>query len=225
MRKLVVGTFLTLDGVMQAPRGPNEDRDGGFEHGGWLVPYFDETLVQIMSEWTARAGAFLLGRKTYEIFAASWPNATDPADEIATVLNTRPKFVASRTLDRVDWSNSTLLQGDVAGEVARLKAQEGGEIQVHGSGDLLQTLLRHDLVDTLRLWQFPVVLGTGKRLFGEGAIPRGFRLVETRQSSTGAVLHVYERAGDLRYGEVEVGQETVIFDESPAAGGRSSSGA
>ncbi len=225
MRKLVVGTFLTLDGVMQAPGGPNEDRDGGFEHGGWLVPYFDETLVQIMGEWTARAGAFLLGRKTYEIFAASWPNATDPADEIATVLNTRPKFVASRTLDRVDWSNSTLLQGDVAGEVARLKAGEGGEIQVHGSGDLLQTLLRHDLVDTLRLWQFPVVLGTGKRLFGKGAIPRSFRLVETRQSSTGAVLHVYERAGDPRYGEVEVGQETVVFDESPAAGGRSSPGA
>jgi dihydrofolate reductase len=217
MRKLVVGTFLTLDGVMQAPGGPNEDRDGGFEHGGWLVPYFDETLVQIMSEWTARAGAFLLGRKTYEIFAASWPNATDPADEIATVLNTRPKFVASRTLDRVDWSNSTLLQGDVAEEVARLKAGEGGEIQVHGSGDLLQTLLRHDLVDTLRLWQFPVVLGTGKRLFGKGAIPRSFRLVDTQASSTGAVLHVYERAGDLRYGEVEVGQETVVFDESPAA--------
>ncbi|HEX5718142.1 MAG TPA: dihydrofolate reductase family protein [Thermoanaerobaculia bacterium] len=213
MRKLVVGTFLTLDGVMQAPGGPDEDRDGGFEHGGWLVPYFDDKLVEIMSEWTTRAGAFLLGRKTYEIFAGSWPSSTDPADEIATALNTRPKYVASRTLDRVRWNNSTLLEGDLAEAVAKLKAQEGGEIQVHGSGDLLQTLLRHDLVDTLRIWQFPVVIGTGKRLFGEGTIPRSFRLVDTQMSSTGAVLHVYERVGDPRYGEVEVGQETVIFDQ------------
>lgn len=212
MRKLVVGTFLTLDGVMQAPGGPDEDRDGGFQHGGWLVPFFDEKLVEIMTEWCRRAGGFLLGRKTYEIFAGSWPNSTDPADEIATALNTLPKFVASRTLDRVDWNNSHLLQGDVAEEVAKLKAQDGGEIQVHGSGDLLQTLLRHDLVDTLRIWQFPVVVGTGKRLFAEGAIPRSFRLVETQQTATGAVLHVYERVGDLRYGEVEVGQETVIFE-------------
>jgi dihydrofolate reductase len=214
--KLVVGTFLTLDGVMQAPGGPNEDREGGFQHGGWLVPYFDEKLAQIMTEWTQDAGAFLFGRKTYEIFAGSWPKSTDPADEIATALNTRPKFVASRTLDEVTWSNSTLLKGDLTEEVARLKAQEGAEIQVHGSGHLLQTLLKHDLVDTLRIWLFPVVLGTGKRLFGEGTIPRGFRLVNTQQSTTGAVLHVYERAGELRYGEVEVGQETVIFDSSTA---------
>jgi dihydrofolate reductase len=216
MRKLVVGTFLTLDGVMQAPGGPNEDRDGGFPHGGWLVPYFDEMLVQIMTEWSKRAGAFLLGRKTYEIFAGSWPNSTDPADEIATALNTRPKFVASRTLNRVTWNNSMLLKGDVAEEVAKLKAQEGGEIQVHGSGNLLQTLLQHDLVDTLRIWQFPVVLGTGKRLFGEGTIPRSFRLVDTQLGTTGAVLHVYEREGELRYGEVEVGEETVIFDSAAA---------
>ncbi len=212
MRKLVAGTFLTLDGVMQAPGGPDEDRDGGFPHGGWLVPFFDDRLVEVMTEWATRAGAFLLGRRTYEIFAASWPNSTDPADEIATALNTRPKLVASRTLDRVDWSNSSLLGGDVAGEVARLKAEDGGEIQVHGSGDLLQTLLRHDLVDTLRIWQFPVVLGTGKRLFGEGTIPRSFRLVDTQVSTAGAVLHVYERVGEPRYGEVEVGRETVVFD-------------
>ena len=212
MRKLVVGTFVTLDGVMQAPGGPDEDRDGGFQHGGWLVPYFDENFLAIMTEWSKRAGAFLLGRKTYEIFAASWPNSTDPADEIAAALNTQPKFVASRTLHEVTWNNSHLLEGDVAEEVAKLKAQDGGEIQVHGSSDLLQTLLRCDLVDTLRIWQFPVVLGTGKRLFGEGAIPLAFRLVDTRQTGTGAVLHVYERAGSLSYGEVEVGQETVIFD-------------
>jgi dihydrofolate reductase len=212
MRKLVAGTFLTLDGVMQAPGGPDEDRDGGFRHGGWLVPYFDEKFGEIMTEWTTQAGAFLLGRKTYEMFAASWPNATDPADEAANALNTRPKFVASRTLDTLAWNNSHLLQGDVAQEVAKLKAQAGGEIQVHGSGNLLQTLLQRDLVDALRIWQFPVVIGTGKRLFGEGTIPRAFRLVDTRQTAAGAVLHVYERVGGLKYGEVEVGQETVIFD-------------
>src|SRR5437867_1867310 len=142
MRKLVVGSFLTLDGVMRAPSGPNEDPEGGFRHGGWLVPYFDEKFGEIMTEWTKRAGAFLLGRKTYEIFSASWPKSTDPADEIATALNTRPKFVASRTLDKVTWNNSHLLKGDVAEEVAKLKVQEGGEIQVHGSSDLLQTLLK-----------------------------------------------------------------------------------
>ena len=216
MRKVVVGTFTTLDGVMQAPGGPDEDRDGGFRHGGWLVPYFDEKFVEIMTEWTKRAGAFLLGRKTYEIFAGSWPKSTDPADEIAMALNTRPKFVASRTLDTLAWNNSHLLKGDVAEEVAKLKTQEGGEIQVHGSGDLLQTLLKHDLIDTLRIWQFPVVLGTGKRLFGEGTRPRSFRLMDTQLNTTGAVLHVYERAGDLKYGEVEVGQETVIFDSGAA---------
>jgi dihydrofolate reductase len=216
MRKLVVGSFLTLDGVMQAPGGPNEDREGGFGHGGWLVPYFDEKFGEIMTEWTKRAGAFLLGRKTYEIFAASWPKSTDPADEIATALNTRPKFVASRTLDKVTWNNSHLLKGDVAEEVAKLKVQECGEIQVHGSSDLLQTLLKHNLIDTLRIWQFPVVVGTGKRLFGEGTIPGSFRLVDTQQIATGAVLHVYERAGGLKYGEVEVGQETVIFDSDTA---------
>jgi dihydrofolate reductase len=216
MRKLVAGTFISMDGVMQAPGGPEEDRSGGFQHGGWLVPYFDEKLGEIMTDWTKSAGAFLLGRKTYEIFAGSWPKSTDPADEAAVALNTRPKYVASRTLERVDWNNSTLIKGDVADEVARLKAEDGGEIQVHGSGDLLQTLLKHDLVDTLRIWQFPVVIGGGKRLLGGGAVPGAFRLVDTQLATTGAVLLVYERAGDLRYGEVEVGQETVIFDPGAA---------
>lgn len=208
MRKLVVGTFVTLDSVMQAPGGPNEDRDGGFQHGGWLVPYLDEKFGEIMTEWTKRADAFLLGRKTYEMFADSWPKSTDPAE----ALNIRPKFVASKTLDKVNCNNSILLKGDVALEVAKLNALEGGDIQVHGSGNLIQTLLQHDLVDTLRIWQFPVVLGTGKRLFEGGTIPRSFRLVDTQLNTTGAVLHVYERAGGLKYGEVEVGQETVIFD-------------
>src|SRR5690606_28368341 len=121
MSTLVVGTFVTLDGVMQAPGGPDEDQDGGFQHGGWLVPYFDDTFLELMTEWTTHASAFLLGRKTYEIFAASWPNSTDPADEAATALNTRPKFVASRTLKEVTWHNSHLLVGDVAEAVAKLK--------------------------------------------------------------------------------------------------------
>jgi dihydrofolate reductase len=216
MRKLVVGTFVTLDGVMQAPGGPNEDRDGGFQHGGWLVPYFDEKFLGIMTEWTKRAGAFLLGRKTYEIFAASWPKSTDSADEIAKALNTRPKYVASRTLGKVTWNNSHLLKGTVAEEIAKLKTQEGGEIQVHGSSALLQTLFKHNLIDTLRIWQFPVVVGNGKRLFGEGLTPCSFRLVDRQETATSAVLHVYERAGGLKYGEVEVGQETVIYDSDTA---------
>jgi dihydrofolate reductase len=214
MRKLVVGTFVTLDGVMQAPGGPDEDRDGGFKHGGWLVPFFDQKMVEIMTDWADAAGGFLLGRRTYEIFAASWPNSADPNDRIAAALNQRPKYVASRTLGKVDWYNSTLLKGDVVEEVRKLKARDGDEIQVHGSSDLLQTLLKQDVVDTLRIWQFPVVIGTGKRLFGAGTMPGTFKLVETQFSTTGAVLHVYERAGDLRYGIVEVGQEMVIFDKS-----------
>ena len=213
MRKLVAGTFLSMDGVMQAPGGPDEDRDGGFRHGGWLVPYFDDKLGEIMTEWTMRADAFLLGRRTYEIFAGSWPQSNDPSDEIAKALNTRPKYVASRTLDRVDWSNSSLIEGDVAEAVAQRKAEDGGEIQVHGSGNLLQTLLARDLVDTLRIWQFPVVIGSGKRLFGAGALPGSFRLVGTEVTTTGAVLNVYDRAGGLRYGEVEVGRETVLFEQ------------
>jgi len=169
-----------------------------------------------MTEWTKQASTFLLGRKTYEMFAASWLKSTDPADENATALNTRPKFVASRTLDKVAWNNSYLIKGDIVEEVAKLKAQEGGEIQFHGSSDLLQTLLKHNLIEPLRIWQFPVVVGTGKRLFGAGTIPSSFRLVDTQQTATGALLHVYERVDGLKYSEVEVGQETVIFDSDTA---------
>lgn len=204
MAKLTVNTFLTLDGVMQAPGGPDEDRDGGFEHGGWSVPYAtDEQFGEAMSEWVAGAGGFLLGRKTYEIFAEHWPLVTDD-DPIADALNGLPKYVASKTLDKVEWNNSRILEGDVAEAVAELKRQPGQEIQVHGSGDLAQTLIRHDLIDEYRLWFMPVVLGTGKRLFGNGAVPLGMRLIDTTTTSAGAVLHVYERAGAVEYGSFAI---------------------
>ena len=178
MRKLVVGTFLTVDGVMQAPGGPDEDRDGGFEHGGWSVKYWDEMMGKLIVEQTLKTDALLLGRKTYEIFAAHWPRVTDPNDPVATKLNSMRKYVASRTLRKAEWHNSTILPGDAASAVARLKEQAGGEIQVTGSSNLIQTLLKHDLVDEFNLWVFPVTIGSGKRLFGDGTMPGAFRLVD-----------------------------------------------
>jgi dihydrofolate reductase len=201
MGKLTVGTFVTVDGVMQAPGGPDEDREGGFEHGGWLVPYFDDELGAFMDGLMGRADALLLGRKTYEIFAAYWPNVGDE-DPMAKKLNSVAKYVASRTLDSVDWNNSNLLRGDVAEEVARLKAEVDGEIHVAGSSNLIQTLLKHDLVDEFQLLVFPVVLGTGKRLFGDGTIPRGLRLAETQTSPSGVAIQRYERVGEPEYGTV-----------------------
>src|SRR5919106_2191005 len=194
MRKLVVSTFMTLDGVMQAPGGPEEDPTGGFEHGGWSVNYWDDAMGAWMGKAFEAPFDLLLGRKTYEIFAAHWPHARDQPG--AAELNSARKYVASRTLDSVDWENSTLLEGDVAEAVARIKEEDGPEIQVHGSSDLIQTLLQAELVDELRLMIFPLVLGTGKRLFGDGAIPAGLRLAESTTSSTGVLIAVYER-GEL----------------------------
>lgn len=205
MRKLVVGTFLTVDGVMQAPGGPDEDREGGFESGGWSVNYWDEYMGGIITESTLRADALLLGRKTYEIFAAHWPKVGGD-DPIAAKLNSVPKYVASRTLREVTWNYATLLQGDVAEAVARLKEQPGGEIQVTGSGELVQTLMKADLVDVYQLWVFPLVVGQGKRLFAGGAVPAALRLVDTKTSSTGVAIHTYERAGAIEYGTFEVDQ-------------------
>jgi dihydrofolate reductase len=218
MRKLVVGTFVTVDGVMQAPGGPDEDREGGFEHGGWSVNYWDESMGEIIVGQTVQAGALLLGRKTYEIFAAHWPRVSGD-DPIGAKLNSMPKYVASRTIGKVSWNNSTLIEGDVAEAVAKLKGEPGGEIQVTGSSDLIQTLVQHDLVDEYRLWVFPVVLGEGKRLFGSGAVPAGLKLVDTKISSTGVVIHTYERAGDVPYGSFAVGEETVpqdLWEKSPS---------
>jgi dihydrofolate reductase len=212
MRSLVVSTFVTLDGVMQAPGGPQEDPTGGFTQGGWSVNYWDEAMGAAMGENFAKPFDLLLGRKTYEIFAAHWPYAGDEEraerggtanevdDPAAGALNTAKKYVASRTLDKVDWNNSTLLEGDVADAVAKLKAEDGPEISVQGSSDLIQTLLEHDLVDEFRIWIFPVVVGPGKRLFGQGAVPAGMELVDATTSSTGVIMTTYRRAGDVERG-------------------------
>lgn len=200
MRKLVVTTLLTLDGVMQAPGGPEEDPSGGFAYGGWLVPYDDEAFGRQMVEWFVDAEDFLLGRFTYETFAGYWPQVPIDDNPIAKALNTLPKHVASRTLDQVDWENSQLIKGDVVDAVTALKQDDGGELQVHGSAGLIQTLLTNDLVDELRLIVFPVVVGTGKRLFDDGTVPVALRLTSSSTTSTGAVILSYERAGDLQTG-------------------------
>ncbi len=204
MGKLVVSTFVTLDGVMQAPGGPHEDREGGFEHGGWSVPYADEDLGRIIVEQFAGIESFLLGRRTYEIFAAHWPRVTDENDPVAVKLNAAPKYVASRTLKTVEWNNSHLLQGEVAEAVAGLKERSAGEINVQGSSGLIETLQRHDLVDGYRVFIEPVVLGSGKRLFTEGAAPVAMRLGSAQPTSTGAVYCTYERAGKPGYGSFEL---------------------
>jgi dihydrofolate reductase len=200
--KLTMTTFLSLDGVMQGPGGPEEDRSNGFDQGGWLVPYADEDMGMFVNEWFGAADAFLLGRKTYEIFAAYWPNITDENDPVASRLNTLPKYVVSNTLDKVEWNNSTLIGGDVAQGIISLKQQPGRELQVHGSGNLAQTLMAHDLIDEYRLWIYPVVLGDGTRLFREGATPAALKLVDTKTTSTGVVIHVYEPAGKPTYGSI-----------------------
>jgi len=209
--KLTVTTFQTLDGVMQAPGGPEEDPSGGFAHGGWLVPHADAEMGAFMDETFSAAEAFLLGRFTYETFAAHWPRVNDPADPVATRLNALPKHVASRTLRQEDlrWHASTLLGDDVPARVAELKARPGGELQVHGSAGLVQTLLRHGLVDVLRLLTFPVVLGTGKRLFGAGAVPAAARLADSRTTSAGTVIAVYALEGRPTYGTFALADEEV----------------
>ena len=195
MRKLIVSTFLTLDGVMQAPGGPGEDDDGGFAHGGWSVNYWDEHMGQVMNEAMNTPFDLVLGRKTYDIFAAYWPHA--PEDAGAKPLNDATKYVASRSNPTLEWSRSVLLDGDAAERVTALKKEDGPELQVHGSGNLIQTLLRHNLVDQYRLWVFPLVIGSGKRLFSEGTIPWGLRLVDSTVSTTGVVIGTYEPAGEI----------------------------
>jgi dihydrofolate reductase len=198
--RVTLTTFLSLDGVMQAPGGPEEDPSSGFGQGGWLVPYAGQDMERLVAGWFSVADAVLLGRKTYQIFAAFWPHVTDQNDPVAAKLNSLPKYVASTTLDSVEWNNSTLINGDAAQAVAALKQQPGRELQVHGSGDLAQTLMRHDLVDKCRLWIYPVVLGSGKRLFRAGSLPTALKLAEIKTTSTGGVIHVYQPAGKRVYG-------------------------
>ncbi len=203
MRKLIVLSFITLDGVMQAPGGPEEDPTGGFKYGGWVAGYFDDFLGKLMEKQMSKPFNLLLGRRTYEIFAAHWPYVKTDEDPFAASMNKAKKYVASKTLKRLDWSNSELIKGDVGKEVKKLKEQDGPDIQVHGSGNLIQTLLKHDLVDELWLKIFPITLGRGKRLFAEGTIPAGFKLLESETLPNGVIVASYARAGEVKTGSFE----------------------
>jgi dihydrofolate reductase len=198
MRKIIVNTFLSLDGVMQAPGGPGEDPSGGFELEGWSVNYWDAMMGQRMTEIMGNPFDLLIGRKTYDIFAAYWPHASE--EQGAGPLNRATKYVVTRTLERADWAPSQLIKGDVVPRIQRLKEQDGPELQVHGSSNLLQTLMKHELVDRYNLMFFPVVLGRGKRLFGDGAIPVGLRLVDSKTATTGVIIATYEPAGPVTTG-------------------------
>ena len=201
MRKLIVLSFISLDGVMQAPGGPEEDPTGGFKHEGWIVGYLDDFLGTVLEKQISKPFDLLLGRKTYEIFAAHWPYVNSSKDPFAARFNNAKKYVASKTLTKLDWSNSELVNGDdILKEIKRIKEEDGPEIQVYGSGNLIQTLLKHDLVDELWLKIFPVTLGIGKRLFAEGTNPAGFRLLQSEISPSGVIIASYERAGEVKTG-------------------------
>ena len=196
MRKIIVLSFISLDGVMQAPGGPEEDTSGDFKYGGWTVPYFDEFSGQIMSEQMKQPFNLLLGRKTFEIFASYWPQHEDSWPGI----NDSTKYVVSNTLANPDWKNSVVIKGDVVEEIKKLKTQDGPNLYVHGSGNLIQTLFKNDLVDELWLKTFPVTLGSGKKLFAEGVIPAAFKLVSYKVSPGGVIFANYERAGEVKTG-------------------------
>ena len=198
MRKLMVTTFVSLDGVMQAPGGPEEDESDGFALGGWSVNYWDDTMGAYMGDLFSRPFDLLLGRRTYDIFASYWPTAPEEAG--GKPLNDATKYVASRGTPSLTWDRSVQIEGDVAEGVARLKQEDGPELQVHGSSQLIQTLLAHGLIDEFRLWIFPVAVGKGKRLFGEGTKPTGMALVDTKMSTTGVPMNTYRRSGALQTG-------------------------
>ena len=199
MRKIVILSFISLDGVMQAPGGPDEDTSGGFQYGGWTVPYWDEFSNDIMSEQMGVPFDLLLGRKTYDIFAGYWPKQ-DPGGSVAAPFNTATKYVVSASSPKLTWENSELIDGDVVTKLKDLKQQDGPMLQVHGSGNLAQTLLQNDLVDELWLKIFPVTLGPGKRLFAEGTMPATFELTESKTSPKGVIFANYKRAGEIKTG-------------------------
>src|SRR6185312_3967938 len=205
MRKVVAGAFVSLDGVMQAPGGPEEDPTRGFTHGGWTFHYWDELMGQSMGELFSASFDLLLGRKTYEIFAAHWPFLE--GDPIADVFNRVTKYVATRSGEPLTWKNSVALR-DAAADVAKLKQQEGPTLLIQGSTDLIQTLLRHDLIDEFRLLTFPLVLGTGKRLFGAGTLPGALKLIDSKSSTTGVTITRYERAGAFKTGSFQLAESS-----------------
>jgi dihydrofolate reductase len=196
MRKVIVLAFITLDGVMQAPGAPEEDTEGGFKYGGWTVPFFEDRLGGIMDEPMSSTRAVLLGRKTYDLFAAYWPHH----GSIWPGINPAAKYVVSRTLTEAKWENTVIIKDNVAEEIRKLKQQSGPDLQVWGSAGLIQTLLRHDLVDELMLKIFPVTLGQGKRLFGEGTMPAAFRLTHSQATPGGVIAANYARAGEVKTG-------------------------
>jgi dihydrofolate reductase len=206
MRKVICGAFVSLDGVMQAPGGPEEDPSGGFAHGGWVVPYIDEIFGQAMDDFFSAPFDLLLGRKTYEIFAAHWPYQPDD-DPIARQFNAITKYVATRSGAPLSWKQSVALR-DAASDVARLKQEDGPALVTQGSSDLLQTLLAHDLVDEFLVLAFPVVLGGGKRLFGDGVKPAAMKLAHSRTSTTGVVISRFARAGAVQTGDFSMDPPT-----------------
>lgn len=203
--KLTTTMFLTLDGVYQAPGAPDEDTSDGFDQGGWQYPYLDQVMGEVIDQWFAGADAFLLGRRTYEIFAAYWPLHNDPDNPIATKLNELPKYVASRQDLQPGWRHSSVLRGQLSDAVTELKSRPGRELQVHGSGALVRALHDLGLIDEYRMLISPVVLGAGKRLFGGGSAPSALRLVRSRTTSTGSIAAEYQPAGQPTYGSIPDG--------------------
>ncbi|MDJ1133432.1 dihydrofolate reductase family protein [Streptomyces iconiensis] len=202
MAKVTLTTFLTVDGVMQGPGGPDEDTSDGFDLGGWVTPYVGDDMMRHVQGIFDRADAFLLGRTTYGLFAGHWPQVSDEEDpHVAKRLNTLPKYVASRTLDHLEWQRSTLLGGDVIDAVRKLKEQPGREIQVHGSRLLAQSLMAHDLIDEYNLFVFPVLLGKGKRLFADGTLPTGLRLTESSVTPESITVQTYVPTGRPTFAE------------------------
>lgn len=208
MRRIVVATFISLDGIMQAPGGPQEDPTGNFTVGGWTAPYFDEMLGASLGEIFGRPFDLLLGRKTYDIFAAHWPHVTDPNDPIARVFNQVTKYVASRSNPELTWRNSRVLGEDIIASLRKLKAGYGPDLLVQGSSDLLQTLWKNDLVDEFSVLIFPVVLGKGKRLFGDGTPPAGLKLVKSQSYPTGVIVANYKPDGAVKTGDFQLAEPT-----------------